>query len=125
MKETRLLARALAALLWTDVQLFLLGFSALHECVKRARVEPRPTGPDVGTIVRAVDVAAVFYFKPVRCLQRSAAAVLLLRRGGAPAELVIGVQPWPLRAHAWVELDGTVVNDRAHVVRTFAVLERC
>ena len=76
-------------------------------------------------VVEAVDVASVLYFKPVRCLQRSAATVLLLRSCGTAAELVIGVQRWPLRAHAWVEVGGTAVNDRAHVAKTFAVIERC
>jgi len=120
-----LLARAFLALLRADFELFHLGFRRLHETVKKAEVRPQRGGSDLRAVLHAVDVAAVLYFKEVRCLQRSAATVLLLRRCGARAELVIGVQPWPLRAHAWVEIEGVVVNDRPHVTRSFAVLERC
>jgi Transglutaminase-like superfamily len=124
-KTPMLVARAFLALLCADVLLFHRGFRRLYEEVKDARVS-RGRGPsDLRAVLKAVDVASVLYFKEVRCLQRSAATVLLLRKAGAPAELVIGVQPWPLRAHAWVEIDGTVVNDRPHITGAFAVIERC
>jgi hypothetical protein len=35
----------------------------------------------------------------------------LLRRRGFDAEVVIGCRPEPFFSHAWVELDGRVVND--------------
>ena len=76
-------------------------------------------------ICRAVDVACVLYFKEVRCLQRSAAAVCLLRDNGIPAELVIGVQHWPFCAHAWVEVTGRVVNDKPYITEAYAVMDRC
>ena len=125
MSDRKLLVRAFLALCWIDVQLFSLGFRKLHGSVKRAEVSPAGNAPGVRAVLRAVDLASVLYFKPVRCLQRSAAAVLLLRRCGTEAELVIGVQQRPPRAHAWVEIDGAVVNDRAHIARAFAVIERC
>lgn len=125
MSDRNLLVRAFLALCWVDVQLFSQGFRKLHESVKRAEVSAAGNGPGIRPVVHAVDLASVLYFKPVRCLQRSAAAVLLLRRCGTAAELVIGVQQRPLRAHAWVEVGGTVVNDRAHIARAFAVIERC
>jgi hypothetical protein len=120
-----LVARAFLALLWADVQLFLRGFRKLHHEVKGALVRPAREPSDLRAALKAVDVASVLYFKEVRCLQRSAATVLLLRKAGAAAELVIGVQQWPLRAHAWVEIGGTVVNDRPHITEAFAVIERC
>jgi hypothetical protein len=76
-------------------------------------------------ICHAIDLACVFYFKPVLCLQRSAVATILLRRYGYPAELVIGVQVAPSRSHAWVEVDGVVVNDRHYMRALYRVLERC
>jgi hypothetical protein len=65
------------------------------------------------------------YFKQVQCLQRSAATVCVLRQLGVPAELVIGAQPLPFRAHAWVEVRGVVINDKVSATENYAVLDRC
>ncbi|WP_263415255.1 lasso peptide biosynthesis B2 protein [Terriglobus albidus] len=73
----------------------------------------------------AVDLACALYFKPVLCLQRSAAATLLMRRYGLPAEMVIGVQIQPSKSHAWVELSGEVVNDKPYMHEIYQELERC
>jgi hypothetical protein len=37
---------------------------------------------------------------------------------------VIGTQQIPFNAHAWVEVEGRVVNDRAYMPEMYAVLER-
>lgn len=76
-------------------------------------------------ICDAVDLACVFYFKHVLCLQRSAATAVLLRRYGYHAEMVIGVQVQPLKSHAWVELAGQVMNDKPYMAEMYQVLERC
>ena len=76
-------------------------------------------------LCRAMDYACVFYFKRVFCLQRSAATTLLLRRHGLNAELVIGAKLLPFRSHAWVELNGQVINDRPYMHTIYQVLERC
>lgn len=56
------------------------------------------------------------------CLVRSVALLGLLRNAGVGAELRVGVgQTAPcLDAHAWVEVDGTPVNDAADVAARFA-----
>jgi len=77
----------------------------------------------IATTVDAVDRAAAFYFRKAWCLSRSAACTWLLRRRAVPARLVLGVRPLPFFAHAWVEVDGRVVND-AERVRRLAVLDR-
>jgi hypothetical protein len=59
------------------------------------------------------------------CLQRSAATTLLLRRYGKKAEMVIGAQFLPFKAHAWVEIDGAVVNDKPYMLEVYRPLERC
>jgi hypothetical protein len=61
----------------------------------------------------------------VLCLQRSAATTCLLRSHGVRALLVIGAQRIPFRAHAWVEVDGQVVNDKPYMHEIYAVLDRC
>jgi hypothetical protein len=53
------------------------------------------------------------------CLQRSIAAVLLCRAGGAWPDWCTGVRTEPFRAHAWVEVDGEPVGENPEV-RTFA-----
>jgi hypothetical protein len=59
------------------------------------------------------------------CLQRSAVMVFLLRSSGVNAKLVIGCQKLPFLMHAWVEVDGEVVDEKPRVQRIHQVLERC
>lgn len=75
-------------------------------------------------VVWSVDEACVWYVKRALCLQRSVVATWLLRRHGFAAELVIGCRPLPFESHAWVEIDGRVVNDLPQYQRAFAVLHR-
>jgi hypothetical protein len=114
-------------LLLSDAALHLLGFSRFYALVRRfpTRSPARSRPARAGRIVAGVDRAAAFYFKRAWCLQRSALTVVLLRLAGLPARLVIAVQRVPFGAHAWVELDGRVVNDRPAVRRDYEVLETC
>jgi len=103
----------------------LWGFAGVHEAVRVCRVKPRrTTSPSVDDIVWAVDEACVWYVKRAACLQRSAVATWLLRRNGVASTLVIGYRPVPFESHAWVEVDGQVVNDRPQYQRFFRALER-
>lgn len=79
----------------------------------------------VPEICTAMDLTCIWYPKQVLCLQRSAATACLLKRFGHPAQLVVGTVFVPFKAHAWVEVDGRVVNDRASTIATYAVLDRC
>ena len=74
-------------------------------------------------ICRAVDLACVWYWKPVLCLQRSAASCCLLKMYGFAGQLVIGVRQIPFRAHAWVELSGAIVNDKPYVRTMYSVVD--
>jgi hypothetical protein len=85
---------------------------------------PVPDGR-VGEICEAVDAACSWYPKQVKCLQRSVATTLLLRRAGVAAKFVAGAQKLPFEAHAWVEVDGRVINDKPDYVNRFIVFERC
>jgi hypothetical protein len=77
----------------------------------------------IAKVCHAVDLACIWYWKEVLCLQRSAVTTCLLRRNGIAAQMVIGVQHLPFQAHAWVEVDGTVVNDRSYVREIYSVLD--
>ena len=101
-------------------------FAVLYTKVRNHRV--RDEGEQelsIDQICRAVDLACIWYRKQVLCLQRSAATSCLLRRHGVAATMVIGAQQAPFRAHAWVEVEGRVVNDKPHIPEIYAVLERC
>jgi len=101
-------------------------FQGLYERVRTQAV--RRTVAAEGTIENvcmAVDTACAWYWKEISCLLRSAATVWLLRKRGVPAALLIGAQEMPFRAHAWVEVDGRVVNDKPYVKEIYSVLDCC
>ena len=102
-------------------------FKRLHSSVRSVRVHTvaSDTNCSVSELCHAIDVACVLYFKPVLCLQRSAATTFLLRRHGWKAEMVIGAQIAPFKSHAWVEINGAVVNDKPYMLDIYQVLERC
>ena len=59
---------------------------------------------------------------PVPCLSRSVALARVLARRGVATSIRVGVRTIDgrLDAHAWVELDGRVINDDAAHVRQYA-----
>jgi len=125
-KPVALFLRAYYELVCADFLLTFCGFPALHNRVESLRPPRNHLSGSTGQeICRMIDVACVLYGKEVRCLQRSAATACLLRQNGIHAELVIGVQQWPFRAHAWVELSGRVMNDKPYVRESFLVIDRC
>jgi len=106
-----------------------LVFSALYELIRYdvisalrgsadfRRLNPQPIAAEptnyevVRTICNAVSLAACLYWKPIFCLQQSVCTVRSLRKHGVAAHLVIGYRPVPFFSHAWVEVDGRIVND--------------
>jgi len=121
-----LVVRAYIALIRFDLFLSRGDFAGLYDAVRRRTCRTIEFEEGVtGKICSAVDLACIWYWKHVLCLQRSAAAACLLRDHGVPAELVIGARHIPFRAHAWVEVQGCVVNDRSYTNEMYAVLDRC
>jgi hypothetical protein len=121
-----LIVRAYLMLIYFDLFLARGNFRALYE---RARNSPvgRATGIADATqkVCSAVDIACIWYWKQVFCLQRSAATACLLKSFGVRAQMVIGAQQMPFKTHAWVEVDGHIVNDKAYMPEMYAVLDRC
>jgi hypothetical protein len=72
-------------------------------------------------IARMVKIAASHGPYRATCLPQSLTLWLLLRRRGIASSLRIGVRKEISRldAHAWVEIDGIVVNDRMDVPDRF------
>lgn len=101
-------------------------FEALYNEVRNHPIRGVPASHhSVPLICSAVDMACIWYWKEALCLQRSAATACLLKRSGFPAQLVIGAQQMPFKAHAWVEVNGRVVNDKPYTPEIYAVLDRC
>ena len=121
-----LFCRAYLELLRLEPALRRKDFARIHKTVRRCPTRSIPAaGRSPSEIVLAVDRACVFYPKQVLCLQRSAAVTCLLRKLGIPAEMAIGIQDRPFRAHAWVEVSGRVANDKPYVREIYTVMERC
>lgn len=121
-----LVLKAYLRLIQFDFYLATDRFAALCRKIRNYPVRGIREQPDaVDHVCAAVDMACIWYWKQALCLQRSAVAACLLRDSGVPAQLVIGAQQMPFRAHAWVEVDGQVANDKAHVVKElYNVLDR-
>jgi len=101
-------------------------FGHLYGRVKQCSVSGSQPGPSgQAEILRAMNLACAFYWKRVTCLQRAAATTCLLRKAGIRAELVIGVQTLPYSAHAWVEVNGLVVDDKSYTPQMYRVISRC
>lgn len=90
--------------------------------------EPAKTRrPDAEAPALAALVNAAANHLPIACscLTRSLLLDWMLRRRGFASELRIGVRLVHdrLQAHAWVQLNGTPVNDTPGAVETFAAFE--
>jgi hypothetical protein len=112
-------------LIYFDLYLARGDFAALYNKIRDYPVLEQRPSKTTERICAAVDMACIWYWKEVLCLQRSAATACLLREFGVKAQLTIGAQQMPFKAHAWVEVDGRVVNDKPYVAEIYAVLDRC
>lgn len=123
----RYVLEGIALLLRTELMMQMSTLHALHILVRNARTADarNPIHVTCEDLCRAVDIACVLYFKRVLCLQRSVVTVILLRHHGFNADLVVGAQSSPFKAHAWAELSNVVINDKPYVPSIYAELERC
>jgi Transglutaminase-like superfamily len=118
--------KALIGLLTFDLLLCGRNFARMHRLVRSWKVAARPEPPDVvERVSKAVNYACVAYPKRVLCLQRSAVTTCLLRSLGASAEMVMGAQKIPFKAHAWTEVNGRAINERRDVQKIYSIWERC
>ena len=59
------------------------------------------------------------------CLERSIVACLLLRDAGYETTLCVGTANRPrFAAHAWIEIDGTIIGERDDPSEKFATMLR-
>lgn len=121
-----LIVKAYLKLILFDIYLARGDFAVLYEQVRKCPIGKKvPPADGVERICSAIDMACIWYWKEALCLQRSAATACLLKEYGVSAQMVIGAQQMPFKAHAWVEVDGRVVNDKPYTPEMYAVLDRC
>jgi Transglutaminase-like superfamily len=121
-----LLLKAYWNLAFFDVCLAKGNFANFYSRVRNCPIDTKaPSADAVHLICSAINTACIWYWKQVLCLQRSAATTCLLKRHGVAAQMVIGAQSMPFKAHAWVEVGGLVVNDKPYTPEMYVVLDRC
>ena len=77
-------------------------------------------------LARIVNAVAAVLPIHARCLVRSVYLCQLLRRRGIHCRLVVGVQhdvKGQFAAHAWVEREGTPINDASDIAERFTPLD--
>jgi hypothetical protein len=121
-----LFLRALFMLIAYDALRTVSSFWKTHQMVQGWTVASS-TSDDyvIDHVCTAVNYACICYPKQVLCLQRAFVTAYLLRKKGVLAEMVLGAQKLPFKAHAWVEVDGRAINERSNVQATYAVWDRC
>jgi hypothetical protein len=108
-------AACFATLVCMDIIPRLIGLRRTFALLRRLTPglnSPQNSDAIIASATHRVAVAAAFYPRRALCLEQSLALFLLLRRRGVRAELRLGVQPRPFRAHAWVEAGGSAISER-------------
>lgn len=125
-RERWLLMTALVMQPAVAASLRLLGFRST--CALLQATSPAPARPaaaprrPVAATARMVDVAAHRGAPRGTCLTRSLTLWWLLRWQGVDSDLRIGVRrsDRKFEAHAWLERDGVVLNDRPDVSQDYS-----
>ena len=120
--------------------LVLFGLLRVRVCALRGRIgreaeryqirsqmcdQGSPDWTMVKQVCQTVDQLGRWLPRPPLCLERSLAAMWVLRRRAVPAVLVIGVRSFPISAHAWIEVCGRVVNDDSLEYAAYRRLPSC
>lgn len=128
--DRALILRAALVLPLTEIGLRALGFRRCKQLLEKLSLPAAPllTLPlalqhqTALRVLRAVRSAELHGPAHPNCLERSLTLWWLLRRAGVEGELHIGARKQGARfeAHAWVELNGQVLNDGAEVHAHYA-----
>lgn len=76
-------------------------------------------------MAEVVEVAARRRLISATCLRRSLVLWYLLRKEGIDSNLRFGVQKagTKIMGHAWVEIDGSVINDDENIIKKFTPMD--
>lgn len=121
-RDAGLTLRLLVLLPWLSMSMRASGFRRTYRRLERRTRSRVAGGPvDVNPVdhLTALVIHVNRHVLPYqsKCLLESLVLWYLLRRRGFDADLLLGARTLlgPLEAHAWVELDGRVLNDDANV----------
>lgn len=128
------LAQAMFAMPAIALLMRVMGYrrakSLLHRLSAGAPQNPSASSasPEVWTTAQLAAFAAKHSLGRPSCLARSLALWWMLRGRGIASEIRIGVRPAQagktgIDAHAWVELNGQILNDSPATIAQFAVFE--
>ena len=128
-KQKTLFWQALILLRITSLLLRFFLFQDVYRFMKVRMPLRNPTAPDflqneTYKTVKMVESAARRRVSNATCLRRSLVLWYLLRRQGIDSDLRLGVfrSEGEFAAHAWVEIDGTVINDDVNFVQKYTVM---
>ena len=130
--DRRILAQALIILPLTPLTLRLMGLRRSQRAFSYflphspAQKTKQPTLTRALHISQLINLAARRGICSATCLQRSLALWWLLRQEGMRSELYIGTRKvaGKLDAHAWIEIDGVVLNDSSDVRHRYEPFDR-
>ncbi|HJY86494.1 MAG TPA: lasso peptide biosynthesis B2 protein [Candidatus Acidoferrales bacterium] len=132
--ERWLLVQSMALLPVTAVALRLGGFRRWQGALRRLapRGEAGPVGCPEASVAHGKNVASIlrvasrYSLCRTNCLEQSLVLWWLLLRRGVPVDLRIGVRKagGGLKAHAWVQLGGVILNDTEDVHQHYAPFDR-
>jgi hypothetical protein len=121
------LGEAMGVIAWTSLALRVAKFPTVFAWATRLRPGNAAREYPRDRVVRlSWLVMQAARFLRVKCLTRSVALARLLASRGVASELRIGVMKdaGMLNAHAWVEWNGVVLNDRPHCIAQYAAFDR-
>jgi hypothetical protein len=129
----KLFGRAVTLLAGIALSLRFRGFNATNAALQKRLLACAPGETPPGALsdmvektCRMVSAAAHYGMLRPTCLVESLALWYLLQGQGIPAQLRIGVRKSvkKLEAHAWVEYEGTALNQKEQAHRHYAAFER-
>jgi len=101
-----------------------LGLGRTLSFLRHRNVQPVKAGASTDLISATshnIAVAAAYFPGRARCLEQSLGLYYHLRVRGVDAKVRIGIQPYRMSGHAWVEVDGTPVNEYGEIIRKLSV----
>lgn len=110
------------------VSIRLLGLAHTITVWQQAFPPPRRSAARLHSVARDIDetvrTMVARHPLPLTCKERALGCWALLRAAGFPAELVIGIELFPLASHCWCEMEADVLTDDADRCRRFTPVWR-
>lgn len=99
-------------------------FSLLDGYARKYKILSTPEQKEIDKMAYILDKACILYPAKILCLAWASTFVMLFLKRGWCCELVMGIQTSPFYAHAWVELNGKIINDDSQLQERLAPIFR-